>query len=353
MSTATNPDFGYNPNSYQIPIKERKRYQGYKVFVLKGNNKHPLVYGEISWRDNIETLGMEVNFDIPRNFDDKHMKRYDIVDVGDGILFTNMNNEIFRGIVTTIDFSRYSKKITAHDYAYYFNKSKTIIQFNKMSGSSAIKKLCKENNVPIGSIENMNVKITEIYNNQSISDIIKDIINKQKDHNGGEYRMEMRKGKLYVFKANNKKIKPTFKPARNIGSFDPTKAPSEISRTDTMDGMLTKVKVVLEEDKKYKVLATEVDTKNLKKYGLFQEVISINKDESKNAKKIAKQKLKDHKGIQQTISISMLGDDKVRSGRVLALNNEIFGLKGDYLITDCQHSYVNGHRRMQLEVKRV
>lgn len=348
-----NPNFLNKSNDYQLPVIKYKPYKDYKIFLIKGKTQKEIVFGDVTWRDNIETLGMEIGFDTPRNIDDRHMKRYDIAEVGDGILFKNKDVELFRGIITTIDFARYSKKITAHDYAYYLNKSKTLIQFNKMSGSAAIKKLCSANNVPVGKIDNMNVKITEIYNNQSVSDIIKDILSKQEDHDGGKYRMEMRGGKLYVFKATTLKIKPTFKPAKNISAFDPTKLPGDISKTRTMEGMLTKVLVTLEEEKKTKTLATEVDNENLKKYGLFQEVVSVSKEESKNAKKIAKQKLDDHKGIQETISVTMFGDDKVRSGRTIVFSNETFGLKGDYLITDCEHEYKNNQRNMKLEIKKV
>lgn len=346
-------DMDFSKNEMHRPIDTIRDFKKYVLYLVKNGKRVKLNYGDVTWRDNIDTLGMEFSTTLPRNQDDRHMARYDIAEVGDKIIFMNKKNEIFQGIITTVDFDRYSKKITAHDYAYYLNKSKVIIQFNKVKASTAISRLCKKNNVPVGKIDNMSTNITEIYNNQSVSDIIKDILEKQEKNVGGKYRMEMRSGKLYVIKHTNLKIKPMFKPAPNVSIYDPRVSFGDISRTDTLDGMVNKVIVIEEKDKKIRTLATTVDKNSLNKYGLFQEVVSVDKEEAKNANKIAKRTLDENKGVQQTISITMPGDDKVRAGRVIAIENKTYGLKGDYLITDCSHEYKNNNRYMKLEVKRA
>src|SRR5690625_6737873 len=106
----------------------------YTIRLIKGNNTRNItnISGNISWKDSIDTQGMELNFDVGRNVIDKYMRRYDLVEIGNGIVLLNNNKELFRGIITDLDTNMYSKGITAYDFAFYMNKSKTIIQFNKI-----------------------------------------------------------------------------------------------------------------------------------------------------------------------------------------------------------------------------
>lgn len=73
--------------------------------------------GNLSWKDSIDTLGMELNLEAVRNIDDRYMKGYDLIEVGDKIILLNNNKELFRGIIVDLGINRYSKSITAFDYA--------------------------------------------------------------------------------------------------------------------------------------------------------------------------------------------------------------------------------------------
>ena len=98
--------------------------------------------GNLTWSDDLETLGTKISFDFSRNADDKYLSRFDIAECGDKIVLTNGTNEVFRGIITDLDWGKYNKSITCFDYAFYLNQSKTVKQFYKIAANRAILELC-------------------------------------------------------------------------------------------------------------------------------------------------------------------------------------------------------------------
>ncbi len=68
---------------------------------------------------------------------------------------------------------------------------------------------------------------------------------------------------------------------------------------------------------------------------------------------IAQNKLKELNKVNEDISITVLGDDNVRAGRILEIDNDIFKLKGQYLVKDCTHMYQNRTHTMDLTLEKV
>ena len=176
--------------------------------------------GNLTWSDDLETLGTKINFDFSRNTDDKYLSRFDIAECGDKVILNNGTDEVFRGIITDLDWSRYSKTITCFDYAFYLNQSKTVKQFYKIQASKAISELCKIFDIPIGQIDTMNTRISKIYKDKTIAEIIKNIIQQVEQETGTKYRLEMRAGKMYVIKYYEISINPTFQPGENLNPFN-------------------------------------------------------------------------------------------------------------------------------------
>ena len=55
--------------------------------------------------------------------------------------------------------------------------------------------------------------------------------------------------------------------------------------------------------------------------------------------------------ITEDFSIDVLGDDKVKSGRVIDIDIPLFNLKGEYLIKESSHSVQNGIHRINLKLE--
>lgn len=329
----------------------------YKLTLIKnsGEIKDLTNYSrKLSWKDNIDTLGMELSFDVARNTEDKHMKNYDVVDIGDKVALTNKNKEIFRGIVVDLGTERFTKSITAFDYAFYLNQSKTIIQFNKILASEAIVQLCKEFKVPTGTITKIPTLINKIYKEDTISDIIKDILKQATKETGMKYRLEAREGKIFIEKYTDLIINPTFKPAFNVAAIGVMEAIGGISKTESITEMRNSILVTSNNEGNSRVAANAIDEENISKFGLLQEVESVDDETIGEAKNIANNKLRELNKIGEDISIGpLLGDDIVRSGRILEINNDTFSLSGQYLIKDCTHNCHNNIHTMNITVERV
>lgn len=346
-------------NHQHRPISSIRDYQEYKMFTIENgtNTQRELVFGEVSWGDNIESLGMELNFTLPRNKDDRHLAPYDVVNVGDGIVFTNLEDVIFEGMVETVQLERYAKKITCYDYGYLLSKTDILKQFNEVSGHSAIQSICSDIGIPVGNIEAMSAKITEIYNNTSVSDIFKGIIEEENKQTGKRLVMEMREGKLYIEDMNMNVIQLSHKPAANISTFDPSDVPGDITKSATLDNMKNHVQVVYQQTEDdittVRTVATASNNESIEKYGKRVHVENINEDEMENAQTIANNKLRELQGMEIKITVEMLGDDKARSGRVVEVDNESYNLSGKYKIINCEQSYYNRTRKMVLDLEGV
>lgn len=328
----------------------------YTLLLLKNNGQQyniTSMAGNLTWKDSIDTLGMELSFDVARNKDDKYMANYDLVEIGDKLLLSNNGIEVFRGIITDESIDRYSKSITAFDYAFYLNKSKTIIQFNKIKANDAISQLCSKFNVAIGNIVVISTLITKIYKDKTVAEIINDILDQATKELGVKYRLEMRVGKLHIEKYTDLIVSTTFQPASNIAAFDVTKAIGSVSKNRSIQDMKNSIIITSSNEKSTRVYVNAQDSASISTYGLLQDVQSVDSKDIAQANNIAQNQLKLLNKITENTSIELLGSDLVRAGRILTIEEPKTKLSGNYLVKDCTHTYNNHVHKMQLNIESV
>ncbi|MEK5171822.1 hypothetical protein NST63_01010 [Heyndrickxia sp. FSL W8-0496] len=323
---------------------------GHELWLVKGGtmtNITPII-GSISWKSNIDELGDQIDFDIAYNDSRFHPKNP--CDLGDMVILKNGDYEITRSII--VDETKQGRDpitYTSYDFAFYLNKSNAVYQFNKITADQAIKKICKDFNVPIGKIVSMPTKINKIFNDKKVSDIIKEIIGMAEQKQGIKYLMEMRQGKLFIEKQSDLIIKGTFKLAKNLSEVDVTAAISNPSKKRSITDMINSIQIVSND----KLILTKENSSLVNKYGKLQKVVSLDQDEKRSASQIAQNELKQLAKIVEETSIELLGDDRVKSGRLLQLKEPITGIVGTYLIKDVGHTISGGFHKMSLglEVK--
>lgn len=316
----------------------------HQLFNLSNNietNITPLV-SDIQWRSSINELGEELNFNIALN-DDRYFPNIPL-DLGNLISLRN-KDEIFRGVVVAQQKNgRGSVGYTCFDYAFYLNKSSDTYQFNKVSARKAIETVLEDFNISIGYIASMPTIIDKIYSARPVSDIIKDIIDIAEKEQGIKYRMEMRRGRLYIEKQHYLVIKPVFKLAENIQAYDVSNSISNPSRKRTIEDMKNSIKVISDD----KVIAEVQNHRLMAQYGVLQEVKNVEKKDKAEAKNIARNMLKELGKIFEENSLEMIGNDGVRAGRIMEIYEPVTGMKGQYLINNVNHTVKNGIHRMQL-----
>lgn len=280
--------------------------------------------GNYSLSDHIDQLSAELKFDLTANPLDANFK--DLwVPVGTKISFTHDKINLFQGIITKYDRNSLANfAYTANDYAYYLNKSEIIIQFNNVTTTQAIEQLCSENGIAIGSICDIPTIVNKIYNGSKISDVIKDLLKMAEADQKVHYYMEMREGKLWILKYSDLYIQPTDTLVKNIIS--------EFSSSYSMEDMTNKVVVISSKEKNTQIQATAEDTDSQQIYGTVQKVEKVDDKKVSQAQSIADGILSDKGKIKKSFSVTELGDDTVRAGRLLKFNYPEINLEGVFLV---------------------
>lgn len=301
--------------------------------------------------DNIESLGMQLSFDLLNNPLDANFNR-NRLEIGGKIIMSNNGKTVFTGVIMAQDHNHFTQlSYKCYDYAYYLNKSEAIIQFNKISISGAITRLCNENNIPVGSVTDIPTEISKIYNGTKISDIIKDLLKLATAELGIKYRLEVRENKLYIEKYEDLIISATYKPAPNIREFDVTKVIGSFNCSYTAEEMATRVIIVSSSEKNRQIIATAEDGGNIKTFGLLTKVEKIEDKKTSQAAAIAKKKLADLNKVKKDFKVTLFGDDNVRSGRMLVFNQPDIDLVGAFLVKNCTHKYNGRSHTMELDLE--
>ena len=308
------------------------------------------IIGNLTWRDTVDTLGVEVDFELPINrYDKKFEFLYDIT-LGDPIQILNDKGEILvQAIIVTETPNGKITSFTAYDMAWYLNKSTVIKQFKKMIGNDCVKSLCKEIGIKV-EVSGLDTKIDKIYKDKAVSEVIKDIIEQCSQFNSKKFFIEFDKNKLIVSPYKKIKVFGTFEIQKdkfinineNIGG---------VSLSKSIVDMKNSVLVITENKGAIRTIGEEQDSKSIEKYGKLQEVVTLDEKEFSKANLVAKNELKKLNKITEDFSIDVLGDDNVKSGRVIDIDLPLFNLKGEYLIKESNHTISNHIHKISLKLE--
>lgn len=320
----------------------------YKV-IIKDKDVSDII-GNLTWRDTVDTLGVEVDFELPINrYDKKFEFLYDIT-VGDPIQILNAKGEVLvQAIIVSETPNGKITSFTAYDMAWYLNKSTVIKQFKKMIGNDCVKSLCKEIGIDV-EVSGLDTKIDKIYKDKGVSDVIKDIIEQCSQFNSKKFFIEFDKNKLIVSPYKKIKVFGTFEMQKdkfinikeNIGG---------VSLSKSIVDMKNSVLVITENKGAVRTIGEEQDSKSIEKYGKLQEVVTLDEKEFSKANLVAKNELKKLNKITEDFSIDVLGDDNVKSGRVIDIDLPLFNLKGEYLIKESNHTISNHIHKISLKLE--
>ena len=320
----------------------------YKV-MIKDKDVSDII-GNLTWRDTVDTLGVEVDFELPMNrYDKKFEFLYDIT-LGDPIQILNAKGEVLvQAIIVSETPNGKITSFTAYDMAWYLNKSTVIKQFKKMIGNDCVKSLCKEIGIDV-EVSGLDTKIDKIYKDKAVSEVIKDIIEQCSQFNSKKFFIEFDKNKLIVSPYKKIKVFGTFEIQKdkfinineNIGG---------VSLSKSIVDMKNSVLVVTENKGAIRTIGEEQDSKSIEKYGKLQEVVTLDEKEFSKANLVAKNELKKLNKITEDFSIDVLGDDNVKSGRVIDIDLPLFNLKGEYLIKESNHTISNHIHKISLKLE--
>ena len=293
--------------------------------------------GNITLTDDIKSLGRQLHFDYLNNKVLDHNTTWVDLALGNTIMLYD-DELIFQGTIqkaTRNGLSTYQYE--AYDNAIYLNRQEARIQFNDISVKDAIVKLCEQEYIPCEVACEIDTKVTKIYNGDTISKIVDDMLKLAQDDTGYLYRREYNNGKLYITTFDNLKM---------IWESEPLV--STFSQEFSCDSLANKVVILSGNEKNAQVVATAKDEESIKKYGLYVKYVKIDDKNNSQANNIADKTLKVLSHPARKTNCTLLGDNYVRSGRILKFNQPNIGLVGEYLVSDCSHSYSAGKHTMDV-----
>lgn len=301
--------------------------------------------GDITWTESEDSLGMEFSFSMPYSYFDEQFKK--TLSVGDPVTIFVEGKKVLQGIITETPLA--GSEYRGYDYAFYLNKSSTIIQFKKIAADEAIRKLCRKFDVPIGEMPGMATAVTKLYKNEAVSDIIKDILKKVKHETGKSYRMQMNGGKLDVIETGAKKIQPTYTDDRGKKLYCTHAA--GVSGTRSIEELRNSVIVAGTGEKSKQIKATAKDDASIKKYGLLQTVELEDDLNAAKARNRAKNILKQQNKVLTSFSAVMPGNVEIRASRRIYFNRPEAHVKGWYKVKSCTHSVSGGIYTVSCEME--
>lgn len=297
--------------------------------------------GEYQLSDNIDSLGAEFQFDLMNNPLDVNFSNNELP-IGTKLVFFLDGTKMFSGIIVSYSRSSLTKyTYKAFDYAYYLNKSEAQIQFNNdISTSDAIKKLCEENGVTVGSICNIPTKVKKIYQGNVISDIIKDLLKMAEAEQKVHYRMEVREAALYIERYQDLYVQS--KVIDIVGDFN---------SSYSIEDMANRIVVVSSSEKNMQIVAEKSDQASIRTYGQITKIEKVDDKKMSQAAEIAANTLLDKNSVKRSFSVTTLGSPAVRAGRMLVFNQPEINLTGAYLVKNCRHTFSGNKHTMQLDLE--
>lgn len=288
--------------------------------------------GSLTRSDSIDSLGERMEFTY---VGDKIPMGSRVAVYDDSLLYYGM---VVQGSKSGSKEYNYS----CYDDAYMLNKNQAFIQFNNISVFDAINKLCNQQNIPVTIQCELKTMVDKIYDGQVVSDIIKELLKMVTDESGEKFRMEYHQGVLLIDKYSNLIVYPYYKNGTTL--IDATKIIGSLSAKESIENMRNKVIVLSGTEKNIHEEATVQDDASVEQYGQYTHYEKIDDKDIAQARQIADQKLKELNKIETELSVTLLGDNQVRSGRCIYIEGVL------YLVKSCKHTYNANTHEMELEL---
>jgi len=327
----------------------------YTIYLLKASpvKKYNITQlcGDLAWNDSVDNLAMEFSLSFARNTADKYIAKFDIVEAEDKLVIFNNDIEVFRGIITDVDWQLHSKQLKCMDYAFYLNKNDTIIQFRKINASKAIQQVCAKFNIKV-DVPALATSISKIYKDNTVSEIITDILTQVFEETGRKYFYEMYRDTLHIRAQGYTAIVVSVQTAVNGKEFSIADAIGNISKSESIAEKRNSILVTSGDEKSVKVIGSAKDAESIKRAGLMQEVMSVDDKDKSKATNIAKNKLKELNKVTEELTIEVLGNDRVKCGRLIYIDVPEYKAKGKYLIKSSSHTYTNRIHKCSINIEK-
>ena len=125
---------------------------------------------------------------------------------------------------------------------------------------------------------------------------------------------------------------------------------SDFSYDESIDNLANRVVVISSSEKNKTVYAEVKNEESINLYGQYTHYEKVDDKEKGKAQAIADKKLEELSKTFEKATVTLLGDNYIRSGRIIKFEQPEIGLYGDYLVEHCTHNYDGILHTMEVEV---
>lgn len=308
------------------------------ITMMVGSHDNTDVIGELQWQNSIDELSTVMSFSVPKT-DTKYTNIY-LPAIGDVVEYYTKGTEQYRGIIISVDDGDPERNVyTAVDAGWNLNKSIDTYQFSNIRADEAIRKILNDLCIPIVILPELPLTITEIFVDKVISDIIKDILSRC-----GKYNLDFVPSGIRIYRYGEIQANPQFRISENTRLIDSVPYMSNKSHSISIEELKNAVKVISDTDVLYRVQNGEL----CNTYGFLQEVIMID-PEKENAETVANTRLEELSVPGESLSFEIIEtiDGYTRAGYGINVG------EANYVITNTQHSIIDGIHKVSLDLRRI
>lgn len=292
----------------------------------------------VTWAGSDKQAARTVVFSVAYSPNDKNVKTLGIK-LGDKIVFypgyPDDKKTKFVGIITQRERKSEMGELqyTATDGMMHLLRSSGTYRFANKTPEKIAQMVCRDVKVKTGSIAKTKMPIAKIFfQERPYYEIIMAAYTKAYRKNKKKYIAQMNGDKLEVIQKG--KVIPNF----HIRQGERI---TESSYTEDLDSMVNRVYIY---DSNNNKIGSVSNSNWIKKYGIFQNAISV---DSGNGKTEAKAELQ---GINKTANLTMIGDYRCISGLGVIIEDSRTGLKGKFWIENDSHEWNGGVYTTTLEL---
>ncbi len=253
------------------------------------------------------------------------------IEQGNHVIYKINNDEAFRGIILRQEEDSSNKTITCKAYdvgVYLSNNTDTFVIKNK-TASGIFLNVCKRYNIPVSSTAKTPYIIkSHIQESKKAWDCLLSALSKTYKHTGIRYYIRADKGKLSLSRRSKDVVNLIIETGANVQAY---------KRVKSYENVVTRIKMY-DDKNKFKASSWNVTLESV--IGVFQDVISYNKEKNKGQlSKYTRRELMNRDKVDNTLTLTVNGDKRLISGRCVNVIIRPLNISRKYYIDSDTHSF--------------
>lgn len=242
-------------------------------------------------------------------------------------------------------------RYSGFDVGFYLNKNQVVKQFRGVNIGSAIKILCAENQVNLGSLPSFRQTIKKIYKGETFGDILTELLELEKAKGGlKDCFIDCKNGSLNI--SQYEVVEELITVVANALLLDSFTTHNNISVKHSIQNLKNRVIITDNANDKITRYYPRQEDESVATYGMLTHVEKIDTDKNNNVKKIAQDKLKELNRVTEEISLNILADHRAGKGVIIPINLAEYNLVDNFLILSANHKIYQNREEVALTLKR-